>query len=194
MDVDFKRKAVSMTDDQFKKAYEDLVPMRNTDNTQDTIDFVFKEIVGEEILEVGCGNGDISIECAKRGYKVAASDIAEGNLDLIKLKSADQKIEFSTVVANIEALPFRDKSFDTTICLHTLEHVRNLHAAVSELKRVSRKRLIVIVPRQKFFRYTPDYHLNFFGESEQLAYSIGVSSYQCRVIDHCLCYSAKMND
>ena len=93
-----------------------------------------------------------------------------------------------------EALPFRDKSFDTTICLHTLEHVRNLHAAVSELKRVSRKRLIVIVPRQKFFRYTPDYHLNFFGESEQLAYSIGVSSYQCRVIDHCLCYSAKMND
>ena len=62
---------------------------------------------------------------------------------------------------NVETLKFSDKEFDTVICTHTLEHVRNMHLAISELRRVGKK-LIIIVPKQRAYKYTFDLHLNFF--------------------------------
>ena len=79
MDVDFKIKAHKMTEDEFIQAYEALVPMRATDNTPDTIDFVMQNVKGETVLEVGCGNGDVSYLCAKKGLKTMATDLALGN-------------------------------------------------------------------------------------------------------------------
>ena len=81
MDVDFKRKAPFMTDEQFKDAYESLVPMRQTDMTIKIMEFVLANLLGNTVLEVGCGNGDVSIACAAKGYKVLATDLAEGNLN-----------------------------------------------------------------------------------------------------------------
>jgi ubiquinone/menaquinone biosynthesis C-methylase UbiE len=59
-------------------------------------------------------------------------------------------------------LPFAPCAFDTVICTHTLEHVQNLTAAIDELRRVTRRRLIIVVPRQRPYRYTFDLHLHFF--------------------------------
>jgi len=52
MDVDFKIKAHKMTEEEFIQAYEALVPMRATDNTPDTIDFVMQNVKGILILEL----------------------------------------------------------------------------------------------------------------------------------------------
>jgi 2-polyprenyl-3-methyl-5-hydroxy-6-metoxy-1,4-benzoquinol methylase len=195
MDIDFKRKALLMTDQEFNDAYEKLVPMRDTDNTNDTINFVLKNIVGNSILEVGCGNGDMSISIAKLNKKVMASDIAEGNIRIVKEKVASEGLSsyINTSVENIEYLSFEDKSFDTIICLHTLEHVRFLNKAIDELKRVAKKRIIIIVPKQKFSRYTADYHLNFFGEPAQLQLCVGLKNSFCVEIDNCLSYYGDLN-
>jgi hypothetical protein len=58
-------------------------------------------------------------------------------------------------------------------CFHTLEHTRDLRAAIAELKRVARRQLIVIVPRQRSFFYTLDLHLQFFETPEALAEAMG---------------------
>jgi ubiquinone/menaquinone biosynthesis C-methylase UbiE len=128
----------------------------------------------------------VSYACASRGYKVTATDLAEGNLNELRKRFTSENL--TTQAANVEQLPFADREFDTTICLHTLEHVRNLAKAVSELKRVTSGRVIVIVPRQRYFRYTPDYHLNFFGDPEQLILTMNIDKSFCMVKDHCLCY------
>ena len=47
-------------------------------------------------------------------------------------------------------------------CFHTLEHVRRLDTALSELRRVRKKQLFLIVPRQRFFRFTLDLRIHFF--------------------------------
>src|SRR4029077_5826717 len=98
----------------------------------------------------------------------------------------------NVAVANIETLPFADKSFDTTLCAHTLEHVRDFDKAVGELVRVTRQRLLVIVPCQRYYRYTIDYHLHFFPEPEQLVLRMKLPGYHCEKVTGDLCYYADL--
>ncbi|MBD3307937.1 methyltransferase domain-containing protein [candidate division KSB3 bacterium] len=188
-DVDFKRNAPHMTLEQFQHAYEQLMPMkRQTDMTPKTMAFVLNHLLGDTILEVGCGNGDMSIACAEQGYHVLATDLAEQNLQQLRTRLGTSPLRLDTQVANIEQLPFDDNAFDVTLCLHTLEHVRDLCAAIAELKRVTRKRLIVIVPRQRYYRYTCDYHLHFFRNPEQLLLAMNIPDARCECLDRALCY------
>ncbi len=193
MDVDFKRKAWKMTEEEFAAAYEAIVPMRSTDMTRKSEAFVLDNLIGESVMEVGCGNGDISVMCAKKGYKVTATDLAQGNLEEVKKKFDVEKLGITLGVANVENIPYKDNEFDTLLCLHTLEHVKNLNKAVIELKRVAKKRIIVVVPKQRFFKYTADYHLNFFGEPEQLMLTMGIENAQCTIIDNCLHYVGSLS-
>ena len=45
-----------------------------------------------------------------------------------------------------EPLPFADKSFDTIVCLDTLEHIEHLHESFHDLLRVSQNRVIISLP------------------------------------------------
>ena len=188
MDPEFKRKAFYFDDQQFQEEYEKIVPMRSTDMTASTVKFVLNNLSGSSILEVGCGNGEMSILCARKGYVVTATDISVGNLKLLKEKVSLEEIDLNVGFLNVENISYQDKSFDTTLCLHTIEHVRNLYKSIEELKRVTKDRIIVIVPKQRFFKYTCDYHLNFFGSSEQLIQAFGIINASCITIDNCLCY------
>jgi ubiquinone/menaquinone biosynthesis C-methylase UbiE len=65
-------------------------------------------------------------------------------------------------MGSLENLPFDDDSFDTVVCTHTLEHIRNIGQALKEIRRVTRKTLIVVVPKQREYKYTFDLHIHFF--------------------------------
>jgi SAM-dependent methyltransferase len=53
---------------------------------------------------------------------------------------------FESCVANIETLPFSDKSFDHVICCETLEHVCNPIHTLNELSRVCKHRIYLTIP------------------------------------------------
>jgi hypothetical protein len=45
---------------------------------------------------------------------------------------------------------------------NTLEHVRDIVRSLEELRRVARKRLIIVVPKQRPYLYTFNLHIHFF--------------------------------
>lgn len=52
---------------------------------------------------------------------------------------------------DVENLSFHDRSFDIVLCQQVLEHVLNPVQALSELKRITKKQLLITVPYEPFF-------------------------------------------
>jgi len=156
---EFKDKAPYLSEDDYIKLYKQIDPFlikRATCLNNACITKITNSIKGNTVLEAGCGNGFLAQKIASKNYRVTGTDILVEK----DIKKANPKIKF--VKANIEHLPFKDKSFDTVICTHTLEHVQNIYHAIKELRRVTKSRLIVIVPKQKPYKFTFDLHLHFF--------------------------------
>ena len=96
----------------------------------------------------------------------------------------------NSVIGLAERLPFQNKSFDTTIICMVLEHVRSLTVSFLELERVTRGRVLIVTPRQRFYRVTFDYHLHFFYSLQHLASHIHTGTTEGEVVDGdlCLCW------
>jgi len=52
---------------------------------------------------------------------------------------------------DVQNLSFADRSFDIVLCQQVLEHVSNPVPAIQELRRVTRRQLIITIPYEPFF-------------------------------------------
>jgi ubiquinone/menaquinone biosynthesis C-methylase UbiE len=92
----------------------------------------------------------------------------------------------------IKRLPFEDKAFDIVTCHHTLEHIKNIDFTISELKRVAKKQLMIVVPRQRYYYYTLDLHLHFFPLEHHLTDLINLPNFECVDCKGDWCYIANI--
>lgn len=100
------------------------------------------------ILDAGCGEGVISLLLAERGIASTGMDISEPNI-IAARQAAEQRgwTELTTfATGDAEHLPCADRSFDTVISSHVLEHLPDFDQGFRELCRVARKRVIVALP------------------------------------------------
>jgi ubiquinone/menaquinone biosynthesis C-methylase UbiE len=155
----FKEIVHSMSDEEFATFYETLkcrANIRPTDCSEASLKWVLDRIdvhKNRTLLDVGCGRGHCIEKFLELGLDVTGCDVYAKAIGGSKA---------NYVQGNVEHLQFEDQSFDVVTCFHTLEHVRRLSAALSELKRVARRQLFLIVPQQRFFRFTLDLHIHFF--------------------------------
>ncbi len=93
-----------------------------------------------DVLEVGAGPAGLWRENLDRlpaGWRVTLTDLSEGMVAEQRAALADHPA-FQCAVADVEALPFADASFDLVIANHMLYHVPDRPKAVAELRRVLR--------------------------------------------------------
>lgn len=101
-------------------------------------DRIAKENPGGKLLEVGCSMGNDTIQFARRGIEVTGVDITEKAIELIRDRFAlyGQKGNFR--VADAEALPFEDNTFDVVYSFGVLHHTPNTAGSIEEVRRVLR--------------------------------------------------------
>jgi len=96
---------------------------------------------GCQILELGCGNGDMwqdNIRDISKDSTLILSDFSTGMVDEVKGKYEKYKnVSFQKI--DIENIPCSDNSFDFVIANMMLYHVPNLDKALSEVFRVLKK-------------------------------------------------------
>ena len=172
--LNFKANYKSYSNEKFIKLYRDTYKYhldRDTDLNEKCEQKILTDIeedLTDSILEIGCGRGrTIKIISEKYPLKnVTGLDIVINS----KLKKEAKSIVFKE--GSAEELPFKDNSFDTVICTHVLEHLVDYHKAIKEIRRVAKRKFIIIVPKQRPYKYTFDLHINFFPYDYSLYNSI----------------------
>lgn len=154
----FRQRATSLSAQEYEELYRKHPRVHaGTDNSTACIRRVAEDLVGSSVCDVGCGTGALlsHLQASRPEIKrFTGVDFVVADAKLLP------GVEY--VAARIESLPFADGEFDTVVCTHVLEHILEYRAALAELRRIARRRLIIIVPREREYVYTFNPHFNFF--------------------------------
>lgn len=105
---------------------------------------VIKSIIPPDvktIADIGCGNGIITHSFDERFIIVGVD----------RSRTALKSFRFRKINGDISHIPLKERSVDLVISSEVLEHLpgENLFFAVTELKRISRKYIMITVPNQE---------------------------------------------
>ena len=92
----------------------------------------------ERVLDVAAGNGNATLAAARRGCKVTSTDYVSTLLDRGAERAAAERLDVTFQVADAEALPFDDASFDAVISTFGVMFTPDHAKAASEMARVCR--------------------------------------------------------
>jgi len=184
-DLDWRKKFRSLSEAEWQRAYDEVWKHHRNDCVEETDAAMIINALGEKgsVLEVGCGMGTLAISLAQVGFHVTGLDASQQALQYANERARAAGLRIAWKEGFAENIPFADGIFDCVTCCHTLEHVKDLGQAVAELKRVARKKIVALVPKQKFRLYADNYHTQFFERQEQLAEAFGLARYECAEID-----------
>ena len=128
-----------------------------------------KEIVdgsAQRILDVACGTGDSTVSIAKaagEGSTVTGVDISEGMMALVRGKAEKAGVaeRIGLEVADGEALPFADGTFDRVTCAFGIRNFEHKEKGLSEFLRVLKPggKAVILelsVPRNRVVRWAYD--------------------------------------
>ena len=96
----------------------------------------FDQYGGRRVLEVGCGAGTDLIRFARNGAIVTGIDLAPSSIALARSNFALEGRKADLIVADGEALPFADRSFDLVYAHGVVQYTTSDRALVGECRRV----------------------------------------------------------
>ncbi|NNC50871.1 MAG: class I SAM-dependent methyltransferase [Flaviramulus sp.] len=157
--MNFKENILNLDSNGIVEYYKELSSFhinRKTDLNKKSIKFILNNIEGERVLDISCGKGFLSNKIVKQQKKEVVG------IDFIISEEMKTSTNPKFMESFIEKIPFADNHFDTVISTHTLEHVVHINSAINELRRVAKNKLIIVVPKQRNYKFTFDLHLHFF--------------------------------
>jgi SAM-dependent methyltransferase len=84
------------------------------------------------VLDIGCGEGQVSRRLAAQGAEVVGLDVTESQVRMAHQRGGPTRY----LQAGAPQLPFGNASFDTVVLCLAIEHVEPFEAAIQEVARV----------------------------------------------------------
>jgi len=160
---EFKEKFPFMSDSELTEYYRRIINIpihvkRKTDLNNASLEYILKSVcdITGKVLDVGFGGGYLLNEITALNPNVQCH-----GADFV-VRAVPYASPIVTHEVDITNMPFLDHSFDMVLCTHVLEHLRYPQKVLNELIRITKRRLIIVVPNQREYRYTIDFHVNFF--------------------------------
>ncbi|MDZ4666336.1 MAG: methyltransferase domain-containing protein [bacterium] len=104
------------------------------------LDFIVKSIAGlnnkeAKVLDIGCGNGNISLALGSLGYHVTGVDIDQKSIDTASSRNTFSNVKFEVLDANSFAM---NDAFDAVVCSEVLEHLTKPYELTESIYRILR--------------------------------------------------------
>src|ERR1700710_895987 len=91
---------------------------------------------GQKVLDVAAGNGNATLAAARRWCDVVSTDYVPGLLERGQLRAKAEGLPVEFKVADAEALPFADATFDVVVSTFGVMFTPDQDKAAAELLRV----------------------------------------------------------
>jgi 2-polyprenyl-3-methyl-5-hydroxy-6-metoxy-1,4-benzoquinol methylase len=119
---------------------------------ESSLDDLFARAEPGSLLDVGCGEGVLTLRWAEAmGERpVVGLDLEDPKLKAEWGRRLRPNLRF--VSGQGEQLPFAEHEFDLVAAIETLEHVVHPERTLAEMRRVTRRHLLVSVPREPLWR------------------------------------------
>src|SRR3954466_4733349 len=127
----------------------ELVPEEPGPPPAHVAEFVGALAPSDRALDLGVGDGRLATMI--RAAQLVGADVSQVALARARTRLPDAEL---VLVEPDEPLPFADNEFDLVTCIETLEHIRDVQLALSEIRRVLRPggRLALTTPAASRFR------------------------------------------
>ena len=89
----------------------------------------------ELVIDVAAGNGNATLAAARRGGIVTSTDYVQGLLERGSERAVAERLNVTYRVADAEALPFEDASFDVALSTFGVMFAPNQRQTASEIGR-----------------------------------------------------------
>ncbi|WP_158282261.1 methyltransferase domain-containing protein [Salipaludibacillus keqinensis] len=138
--------------DRVSEAYYGKLGQRMADKTKDRIHWIAKNVSGQNILDVGCSQGLLSILLGREGKKVTGVDISKDSIDYAnnaleqEMPSTQENVEF--VADDFLTMEFKDATYDSLIITEVLEHFISSESIVEKAYDLMKSggQLVITVP------------------------------------------------
>lgn len=118
--------------------YKYIVPLSPS---RETVSFSLIKNLGGQLLDIGCGTGNLLIKLSNHYKKLTGIDIVDYRIKIGIERIKRQGIRnISLKVGNIEeGLKFPSSSFDVIVCLSAIEYTFDPYFTIGEINRILKK-------------------------------------------------------